>query len=361
MKAVKTIAGTLAIAFMLSGCGSPVSSAAPESIPVQSVLASTASEAVDTKDATNDLLPRNEIPASYLEPSSQPGQVVRLDYETNTYDETNREMNKYAYVYLPYGYDPQDEQTRYDILYLMHGWTGDAELYLDGENGTRPLKYILDNLIANGDMEPMIVVTPTYYQDNQEKGPSVEQEDAGLTANFYHELLADLMPTVESTYHTYARSGEDADLQASRDHRIFGGFSMGAVTTWYTFLHGLDYFKYFMPISGDCWVISETGMGTDQQTAEETASYLSQYIQESGYTPDDFEIYALTGSNDTAEPALSRQIEAMKKHPESFRYSDTASDGNLHYQITEGGVHSYTSMIRYIYNVLPVLATKMGQ
>ena len=302
----------------------------------------------------------DEIPADYLESSSQPGRVVRIEYDTNTYDDENRDMHKYAYVYLPYGYDETDEGTFYNIFYLMHGWTGDAELYLGGENGDRPLKRILDNLIANGDMEPMLVVTPTYYQDNQEKGPSVAVEDSALTANFYHELLNDLMPAVESTYHTYAQSTDDAGLRSAREHRIFGGFSMGSVTTWYSFLYGLDYFKYFMPISGDCWVISQTAMGASEETAEETAKYLNDYVQGSGYTQDDFAIYALTGTDDTAQPALSRQIEAMKNYPESFNYSENAGQGNLFFQIAEGGVHNYTSMIRYIYNALPVFNMKMS-
>ena len=29
-------------------------------------------------------------------------------------------LQKTAYVYLPYGYDEADQETRYNILYLMH-------------------------------------------------------------------------------------------------------------------------------------------------------------------------------------------------------------------------------------------------
>lgn len=314
---------------------------------------------IQEDEAQDEKLTLEDITDEYLASSNQPGQVVRIDYESNTYDTENRVMHKYAYVYLPYGYNAEDADTQYDAFYLMHGWTGDAELYLGGENGDRPLKRILDHLIANGDMKPMIVVTPTYYQDNEEKASTVEEEDSILTANFYHELLNDLMPAVESTYHTYAKSVDEAGLKASREHRIFGGFSMGAVTTWYTFLHDLDYFKYFMPISGDSWVISETGMGRDEKTADETAKYLNDYVQDSGYTQDDFVIYALTGTDDTAYPALNRQMEAMKNYPESFTYSDTASKGNLFFQVAEGGVHNYTSMIQYIYNALPVFRRMM--
>ena len=101
-------------------------------------------------------------------------------------------------------------------------------------------------------------------------------------------------------------------------------------------------------------------MGASEQTAEETAKYLNDYVQGSGYTQDDFAIYALTGTDDTAQAALSRQIEAMKNYPESFNYSENAGQGNLFFQIAEGGVHNYTSMIRYIYNALPVFDMKMS-
>lgn len=299
------------------------------------------------------ILSLREIPEAYLQPCDQAGQVVRLDYTTNTYDAEQRSMEKYAFVYLPYGYDETDEATKYPVFYLMHGWTGEAELYLGGEGGDRPLKRIFDRLIANGDMQPMIIVTPTYYKDNREQGRTVQEEDAILTANFYHELQNDLIPAVESRYHTYADTVDAQGIRASRDYRIFGGFSMGAVTTWYVFLNCLDSFRYYMPISGDCWAITKTDMGTED-TADETARYLNDAIQNSEYTASDYYIYALTGTDDTAHDALATQIEAMKKYSDSFVYSDIADRGNLFFQTAEGGVHNYTSMIQYIYNALPV-------
>lgn len=172
----------------LTACGKAPSQEAESVSAAEHMTENTApdnEERTDFSDAAP--LKLEEIPEEYLETSTQPGSVVRIDYETNTYDEANRSMGKYAYVYLPYGYDEEDDETRYNIFYVMHGWTGDAEMYLGGENGDRPLKRILDHLIENGDMEPMIVVTPSYYQDNQEKGPSVAEEDSVLTANFYHE------------------------------------------------------------------------------------------------------------------------------------------------------------------------------
>ncbi len=47
----------------------------------------------------------------------------------------------------------------YNILYLMHG-TGDDEKYWLKTNPYN--KTMLDNMIADGDIEPLIVVTPTF-------------------------------------------------------------------------------------------------------------------------------------------------------------------------------------------------------
>lgn len=51
----------------------------------------------------------------------------------------------------------------------------------------------------------------------------------------HNELLNDLIPAVESRYSTYAEDTTPVGIAASRDHRGFGGFSMGSVNMWCTF------------------------------------------------------------------------------------------------------------------------------
>ena len=318
----------------LTGTAAVIQEAAWETVP----------EGVESASPVQEMALR-EIPDDYLQAAQQQGTVVRMDYQTNTYDEQNESLSKYAFVYLPYGYEESDTQTRYNVFYLMHGGGGTAERYLGGENGDAPLKRILDHMIENGDIEPMIVVTPTFYHNNS-SGPEAE-----LTANFHNELVQDLMPAVESTYHTYAESTDHEGLTASREHRIFGGFSMGSVTTWYTFIDGLDYFKYYLPISGDCWLYGRMG-GSDEGYLE-TAAYLNQVVQDSGYLPDDYYIYAATGTADIAYEALSGQVEAMRAYPETFIYNQDFTKGNFYYGVVEGGVHNNTYMNQYIYNALP--------
>ena len=91
---------------------------------------------------------------------------------------------------------------------------------------------------ADGDIEPLIVVSATFYHENSSTDFG-SSEDA-LRA-FHNDFEKHLMPAVEGQFHTYAKSTSDEDLKASRDHRAFGGFSLGSVTTWLQFCYDYDY------------------------------------------------------------------------------------------------------------------------
>ena len=55
-------------------------------------------------------------------------------------------------VYTPAGYEKGDQ--RYPVFYLLHGMGGDENAWSDLGRATQ----IMDNLIAQGKAEPMIVV-----------------------------------------------------------------------------------------------------------------------------------------------------------------------------------------------------------
>ena len=120
---------------------------------------------------------------------------------------------------------------------------------------------------------------------------------------------------------------------------------MGGVTTWYAFLQALDLFYWFLPLSGDCWVCSETGGG---RFPEKTAMELVYAVSRQG-SPD-FRIYAITGSKDIAFPNLDAQIKAMGKYPAVF-------GDKLKYEVLEDGIHDYETIFRYLFNALPALFT----
>lgn len=205
----------------------------------------------------------NPAPASYEQEAEHRGEVVRIDYPTRNYAEsTGAARTNTAYVYLPYGYDENTDQ-RYNVLYFVHGHYGTASTTFEAENGL--LRKLLDHMTANRDMAPTIVVSPSYNYG--EPTPNYVDADPYCEA-LPQELVNDLIPVVESRYRTYAEGTDAAGLEASREHRAIGGFSMGAVTTWYALEHTLASFKYFMPVSADSWALGAfAGMNRPMETA----------------------------------------------------------------------------------------------
>ncbi|XVV10222.1 alpha/beta hydrolase [Actinoplanes sp. CA-131856] len=290
--------------------------------------------------SVTSLAPSADLPAEFQNtPAGQQGRVVRTDYRIRRDERT---VAKHAYVYLPAGYDQQDEQTRYDILYLMHGAGMTTESFFGGTGQSTGLKNVLDHMIEQRQIRPTIVVTPSFYPDGN---ASLDLHYAGqLDREFPRELITGLMPAVEGAYHTYAATTDAAGFTASRAHRAFGGFSMGAVTTWYVFIENLDYFRYFLPMAGDCWVVQDYG-GTSEP-APRTAAALDQVVRESGYERDDFLIAASVGSSDGTTYQMDPQISEMRKLTRSF------DDGNLRYAKDPGGGHDLESMTKQFYNAI---------
>lgn len=211
---------------------------------------------------------------------AEAGTLEELVYETKAYATDGRPVTKRALVYLPYGYNAD---TPYNILYLMHG-TGDDENYWLQTHAYN--KIMLDRMIAMGEIEPLIVVTPTFYVEDDGKDSSLDI----LTFSFREELRNDLMPAVESKYSTWAETADDAGFAASREHRAFAGLSRGAVTTANSVLCGsLDYFSSF-------------GLFSSFRTTEE-------HIRETIQSEDQRELsinylYATTGNFDFATPYM---------------------------------------------------------
>ena len=289
-------------------------------------LASTRTEFPDNKF--------KDMPQEYTRPNEKAGKIVSFKYKTRNHKtEGSAEIEKTCLVYLPAGYDEKDTKTQYNILYLMHGAGGNESTFFRGEGQNTPLKNTFDNMIAKGDIKPLIVVTPTLG--------SVDALD------FHSELVKDLIPAVGKQYHTYAKDVTAEGIHASKWHRAFGGFSLGGVTTWAVFDHCIDQIGCYIPISGDSWVAGQfQGAGA--------AKYFAETFTQTGYKPTDFRVYAGCGStSDMANPNLTPQIDAMKKYPDIFKYCDNFKDGNLYLAISEKSGHDNTTIMNTLYNGLP--------
>jgi endo-1,4-beta-xylanase len=88
------------------------------------------------------------VPDEYRADNEKRGTIEKLEYSVT--DEVNAENNyvKYLNVYLPYGYDPSDNNKKYNVLYLMHGGGENENLIFGGPGERKELMKILDNMIA---------------------------------------------------------------------------------------------------------------------------------------------------------------------------------------------------------------------
>lgn len=276
------------------------------------------------------------VPDGYTSPAQQQGTLEKLEYETwesFSYEQHSQKLTKTAWVYLPYGYDPAQQ---YNVLYLSHGgWSNETTL-MGTPEAPHLFKHIIDHAIEDGRIHPLIIVLPTY--NNTSPLDSGDYSLAlRLTDQFHNELVNDLIPAVESAYSTYAVTADPAGLAASRDHRAFGGFSMGSMNTWHTFEYCLDYFRYFAPSSG-----GPIGNGP----------YMADIVRRSGHAPEDFFIFAASGTEDFAYTGFKRGVEEMGRQTDVFTFADNEQDGNLAFREREGYSHDGTAANEYMYNAL---------
>lgn len=273
------------------------------------------------------------IPEEFTGAADRQGTLVELvydTYESSTYEQNTQTLSKRAIVYLPNGYT---EDTRYNVFYLMHGGWGDETTTLGTPRDPTDFKNVLDHAIAAGRIQPLIVVCPTYNNTSPQDSASF---GLALTLNesYHHELLNDLIPAVESRWAGYAEDVTPKGLMAARDHRGFGGFSMGAVATWRTFQHGLDYFRYFLPMS--------CGTSLDMDTILAAAR---------SHDPADHFVWVVTGTDDFAHPFDQDRV-ALMRTTRGFTESDTEQDGNFTFRVKEGYAHDGVAASEYTYNGL---------
>lgn len=292
----------------------------------------------EDNNSVNEKIPTEleEIPSNYFTEIKQAGTLVELNYETyesKTYEQKSKKLNKRAIVYLPYKYS---EDEKYNVFYLMHGGWSDETTWLGTPQHPAEFKNVIDHAIYDGKMKPFIIVCPTYNNESPSDSSDYTLAYYTLTVNYHNELMNDLIPAVEGKYSTYADDVTSDGIEASRDHRAFGGFSMGSVTTWHTFLNCLDAFRYFLPCSG---------------AVDSTGDMLNRAVTESKYQWNDFFIYAATGTNDFACSEFTNQINGMLNQKSgNFREADNESEGNLVFRVKEGYSHDSNASMEYVYN-----------
>lgn len=194
----------------------------PANMPMASTASSGNKSAISTVDVPYDPVQGTSTNFDFLLPRTddQVGQMAYVDY-TNV----DGEVAPLA-VYLPYGYDAERAEG-YPVLYLAHG-TGGSEMEWFASGNT---DHIFDNLIAEGKVEPTIVVT------------MMNTQWRNIPFNFAYiveNLMKHIIPAMEDGF----------NVSTEAKDRAFAGLSFGSRTTHNVYAAYPDQFGYFGFFSG---------------------------------------------------------------------------------------------------------------
>ena len=158
------------------------------------------------------------------------GTVSKVWYESPTAGLTRR-----LTVYTPAGYETSGKE--YPVLYLLHGIGGDENAWSELGRAAQ----ILDNLIAQGKAEPMLVVM-TNGNISQEACPGETSEGFKVPTMMlpktmegsFETAFPDVVNFIEKTYR----------VKKDKDHRAIAGLSMGGFHSLFISINNPDMFGY---------------------------------------------------------------------------------------------------------------------
>ena len=156
------------------------------------------------------------------------GELKVVEYDSKTLG-----IRRLLRVYTPPGYSAD---RKYPVLYLQHGLGNTSTEWT--QRARAPI--IADNLLADGKMQPMIIVFPS----GNATATAADQKQGDRTQEAYGEpytsdLLQEIIPFVESHYSVFT----------DRAHRAIGGMSMGSGQALNIGLSHLDLFGWLAEVA----------------------------------------------------------------------------------------------------------------
>ena len=247
------------------------------------------------------------------------GAVAAVTYYSKSLKQFRR-----MHVYTPPGY--QLGAGKYPVFYLLHG-AGDSDQAWStvGRAG-----FILDNLIAVGKAEPMVVVMPAghagafgFGRRGTPDRPRVDQ--------FVEDFVNDLQPYVEQHYR----------ILADREHRAIAGLSMGGAQTLNIAVPHLDEFAYVGVFSSGVFELgrrsrsNENGPSWEQQNEKS----LSEPALKEGLEL----FWFATGRDDFLIETSRSSVAMLQKHGFDVVFQETA------------GGHTWINWRQYLHDFAQVL------
>ena len=152
------------------------------------------------------------------------------------YDSPSLGINRRLTVYTPAGYETSGK--RYPVFYLLHGMGGDENAWSELGRASQ----ILDNLIAQGKAEPMIVVMTN--------GNAVLEAAPGESSLGWNVQPTFQLPkTMEGSFETHFPEvvkfiEKHYRTKANKKNRAIAGLSMGGFHSMHISKHYPDMFDY---------------------------------------------------------------------------------------------------------------------
>lgn len=240
-------------------------------------------------------------------------------------------INRRVYVYTPAGYENGTQ--KYPVFYLLHGAGGDEDAWSTMGRAVQ----IMDNLIAQGKAQPMIVVMTN--GNAREAGAQndvpqpLAQRQAGMSdymryaGKFEENLVKDVVPFIEKNYRTFT----------DKDHRAIAGLSMGGMHTQTITNDNPAMFSYIGVYS--MGIMNFGPQNADAAKIDQEREAKIEVLRNSGY-----KLYWIgCGVDDFVYEGVIKLRETLDKH--NFKYT---------YRESTGG-HTWANWRIYLSEFAPLL------
>jgi enterochelin esterase-like enzyme len=223
-------------------------------------------------------------------------------------------------VYTPPNYETSTD--RFPVLYLLHG-AGSTETSWT-ERGRAHV--ILDNLIADGKLKPMVVVMPYGYAFARAAGARGDAaENKTQREGFTKDFIEDVIPMIDASFRVYG----------DREHRAIAGLSLGGAQSLAIGLSRTDLFSRVAGFSSAMGAANnpETG-GVDFEKVLADAVRLNSQLKL---------LWVGCGTEDTLFESNRDFSALLSKHKIEHTFRVT------------GGAHTFAVWQRYLNEVAPLL------
>lgn len=212
-----------------------------------------------------------------------------------TYYSESLGRHRGMHIYTPPGYEHVEGV--YPVFYLLHGaMDSDDSWSTVGRAG-----FILDNLIAEGKAEPMVVVMPNGHTEQFVWGGQLNMNE------FVEDFNNDIKPFVESRYR----------IKKDRENTAMAGLSMGGAHTLNIAVPNLEEYAYIGVFSSG--IFGMNGPGAQNEYADQ-----NQDILTNDALKEELEVFWFaTGEDDFLLETSRSTVDLFKEYEFDVTYKET--------------------------------------